>query len=182
MVPKAIAFLAIAALGLVLLATQASATRPLSSTVPADEFELRFDVPKNRYRSGERIDAVATLTYHGPMDRIEITTAGAGPLYFGVESNTGHKITPGWRDKQVKLVMERGVPLAAPFMKSGGSSPDDPEWDFFRAYVTADGLRLPAATWRLWVMTHLTMGDPQSPTLEIEASVRIEVVGSGGTE
>ena len=177
MTGRVVAVLAIAAILLIALATQVTATRPVTASASSSGFDLRFEAARRRYGAGERIDLVATLTYRGPLDRIRITTAMAGPLYFGVESGTGHRITPGWRDKAVAIVMRRDVPIVRPFMKSGGSNPDDPDWDFFRAYF-ADGsaLQLPAGHWRIWVMTHITPdGSSPSDPIEIEASLQLDV-------
>jgi hypothetical protein len=174
---RVVAVLAIAAILLVALATQVTATRPVTASTSSGGFDLRFEASRSRYGAGERIDPIATLTYHGPLDRIRITTALGGPLYFGVESDTGHLITPGWRDKAVAIVMQRDVPIVRPFMKSGGSGPDDPDWAFFRDYfASGPALRLPAGHWRIWVMTHITPdGSSPSDPIEIEVSLQLDV-------
>lgn len=171
------AALAVGWLAITMLQGMRPSTGPFDSAT-RDDFTLTLSVPRDTYRVGEVIEPVATLTYRGPEDDVEIVSP-FGPLGFGVARDGGPRVNPAsWRINACEpTTMRRNVALTQPFAKSFGFSSSDPDHAFLNDFAADPTLRLPAGIWRLWV----TSGqpgycDPGSRELLLETSVQIEVL------
>jgi hypothetical protein len=143
-----------------------------------DGLTITISVPRDTYRVGELIEPVATLTYRGPEDEVELVSP-FGPLGFGVEREGGPRVSPAsWRINACEpTTLRRDATLTQPFVKSFGFSSADPDHAFFNDFAADPDLRLPPGIWRIWT----TSGepgycDPGSFELPLEASVVIEVM------
>lgn len=131
----------------------------LTDTAVGDQFELTLQVPRLRYRAGETIEPVATLSYIGSDPGAEIRSSSGGPVGFGVEREGGPRIGPGYHLDCQPGVVRRDQPLLVPFQKSGGWTDDDPHADFLEEYFLGQrALTLPAGRWTIWAETEMTLG------------------------
>jgi hypothetical protein len=153
--------------------------QPIRDSASAGGYTLTLTIPRSSYREGEPIGAVATLTYGGPKDEVNVVHGYGGPLGFGVAATDGRRVSPGWRDSCEVTVLTRGVPLTVPFQISGGFTSDDPNIEFFHEYFADPAaLTLPAGTWQIWVETGIrpdaACGDA-AQTLRLVASGAVVV-------
>lgn len=129
---------------------------PISGDPVRDEdsdgsFRLTLEADQDRYRAGQEIVVMATLTYLGPADSVVARgSSHPGLIGFAVESeDPSIRISPAFTTDCGPHEMERGAAVEYPFAKSGGYSPDEPLAPFYEAYFDSPGLRLPAGTWTI---------------------------------
>ena len=139
----------------------ASATpRAPDSTEPSGEpvalegrdagFALTLRTGSNAVDAGAPIDVAATLTWEGAEARASIWGSGSGPVSFGIKQVDGDiMLDPVQTGDCAQHDYLRGVPVRAPFQKSGGFAEDDPNADFYRVYFADPVLRLPSGRWRI---------------------------------
>ncbi|GIP39054.1 hypothetical protein J31TS4_23340 [Paenibacillus sp. J31TS4] len=111
-----------------------------------DQFEMKLNIQKTKFKVGEPIQYSTSLTYVGDNDFITLW----GPRTYIVFSLTdGKKLTMEGANTtelaSTKLI--RGETKEYPFSKSGSYSPTDPDADFWKQFYTEADLILPAGTY-----------------------------------
>lgn len=115
-------------------------------------FRLTVEVGQERYRAGQPIEVIATLTYLGPDPSTEARGPGTGLIGFGVESDDpAVRIGPAFTTDCAPWQFTRDEVVDYPFVKSGGFGEGEPLAPFYRSYFDTPELRLPAGTWRIFV-------------------------------
>ena len=124
---------------------------PVTAEDADASFRLTLAAEQDRYRAGQEIEVVATLTYLGPGDTaVARGSSNPGLIGFSVESEDPPiAINPAYTTDCGAHEMARGVLVEYPFAKSGGYSPDEPLAPFYAAYFNSRELRLPAGTWTI---------------------------------
>ena len=111
-----------------------------------DQFEMKLNIQKKKYKVGEPIHYSASLTYIGDSDSI---------LVWGPHTYIMFSLTDG---KKIKMEGASTLELAAtklfkgetneyPFFKSGGYSVNDPDAGFWKEFYAEKDLLLPAGTY-----------------------------------
>ena len=150
-------------------------------------FTLTIASPRDHYVAGDPIEASATIEYVGAIPKIQVSGTPGVPG-FGVEQVGGpNHASPAYRLSCVAYAFANGQPVAFPFSKSGGFTPDDPSAEFMKAYlnIAADHpdpiLRLPAGTWRIFADMNLTEGECAGSTnhhLEAAITIVVDEIGT----
>ena len=150
---------------------------PVTNEDADASFRLTLEADQDRYRAGQEIDVVATLTYLGPADAIVARgPSNPGLIGFAVESDDPRiRITPAFTTDCGPHEMVRGTAVDYPFEKSGGYSPDEPLAPFYEAYFDSAELRLPAGTWTISAGGSWYIGDCGDELHELSASVTVVV-------
>ena len=141
-------------------------------------FRLTLAADQDRYRAGQEIDVMATLTYLGPTDAIVARgSSNPGLIGFSVASTDPPvRINTAFTTDCGPHEMTRGIPVEYPLAKSGGYSPDEPLAPFYAAYFASPELRLPAGTWTITAAGNWYIGDCGASQLyELSASVTVVV-------
>ena len=150
---------------------------PVTATDADGSFRLTVEAGQDRYRAGQEIEVVATLTYLGPADSIEARgSSNPGIIGFSIERMAPPvAVNPAYTTGCGSHPMERGAPVAYPFAKSGGFTPDEPLAPFYEAYFADSSLRLPAGTWTITAAGSWYVGDCGGELHELGASVTVVV-------
>jgi hypothetical protein len=129
--------------------SQSSANGPVVDTVEDARFRLTLTTPRGVFGTDEAIEAVAKLTYLGPLPNETIFHA-MSPVAFMIEEVGGSGRTMGGAMEQPCLhtALSRDVSLALPFAKAGVPT-SDPLSGFNQAWYEDPVLRLPAGRWRI---------------------------------
>lgn len=150
---------------------------PVSADDADGSFRLTLEADQERYRAGQEIDVLATLTYLGPAQAIVARgSSNPGLIGFGVESEKPLvRIGPAFTTDCGPHEMERGVVVDYPLAKSGGYSPDEPLAPFYVGYFASTDLRLPAGTWTITAGGSWFVGDCGGELHELSTSVTVVV-------
>jgi hypothetical protein len=124
---------------------------PVTAEDADASFRLTLEVDQDRYRAGQEIDAVATLTYLGPADAVVARgSSSPGLIGFSIRSDDPTIFTGGVFTSDCGThPMQRDEPVAYRFAKTGSFTPDEPLAPFYEAYFASRELRLPAGTWTI---------------------------------
>ena len=142
-------------------------------------FRLTLEADQDRYRAGQEIGVMATLTYLGQADGIvALGSSNPGLIGFAVErEDIPVGVSPAFTTDCGPHEMRRGVPVEYPLVKSGGFSPDEPLAPFYEAYFASPELRLPPGTWTISAGgSWYTGGDCGDVLHSLGASVTVVVV------
>ena len=177
---------AIALLALVIFDIQAirANTPPVGSDSDGD-FTLSIRASRPGYTEGQEIILTTTLTYTGPEP--SVTVSGPGIIAFSEAREGGLVIGPfvnaDWcrsprHPFPSAVSLERDIPHAFAFGKSGSYGPEDPDADFLREFFSdLDTLTLPPGTWRITAHSDFSRSQEcaEPTTVHLEAGVTIEV-------
>jgi hypothetical protein len=121
---------------------------PLRSEDTQGSFVLSVEATQDRYRAGQLIEIVATLSYTGAEAEVVALGSGNSLVVFALEGGDPPvQIDPAYTTDCFPHRVTPTQPLIFPFGKSGSSSPEDPDYAFRQAYFLDQELRLPAGTW-----------------------------------
>ena len=149
---------------------------PVTATGADASFRLTLEAGQDRYRAGQEIDVVATLTYLGPADGVVVRGSSHDLIGFAVKSDDwAIAVDPAFTTDCAPHDMKRNVPVPYPFAKSGGYSPGEPLARFYAAYFADSSLRLPAGTWTITAAGSWYVGDCGDELHERSASVTVVV-------
>lgn len=150
------------------------ASNSISATARQGDFILTITASRPEYRGGDPIDVEAVFEYQGPKPAVGLS--GATQLIgFGIEQQGGSiRNGPVWRTACKPYLVQRGVPIETQFTKSGDFSESEPDAAFWRAYFGDPVLRLPAGTWRVFVVAQYGTEGCGSST-ELTASIVLQV-------
>ena len=141
-------------------------------------FRLTLTADQDRYRAGQEIGVMATLTYLGPADAIVARgSSNPGLIGFSVASaDLPVRINTAFTTDCGPHEMTRGIPVDYPLAKSGGYSPDEPLAPVYAAYFASPEQRLPSGTWTISAAGNWFIGDCGAGQLyELNASVTVVV-------
>jgi hypothetical protein len=141
-------------------------------------FALSMRIGSDVVDSGTPIDLSAVLTWEGVQPRATIWGSGSGPVTFTLERIGGDLLLGGAMTADCsRKNFERLVPVPVPFAKSLGFSDDDPNADFYRAYIADPLLRLPAGRWRVSTTAngYLLPCEMNAPSVDIRLTADILV-------
>lgn len=151
---------------------------PVAAEDADSSFRLTLEADQDRYRAGQEIGVMATLTYLGPDDAVIARgSSNPGLIGFAVESDDpAIRTNAAFTTDCGAHEMVRGVAVEYPFGKSGGYSADEPLAPFYEAYYASPELRLPAGTWTISAGGGWYTGDDCGDQLHsLNASVTVVV-------
>ena len=183
--PHAVA--AIALLAIAIFGIQALANAPPSGSDSDSDFTLSITASRATYAEGEEVLLTTTLTYSGPEP--SVTVSGPGIIAFSEAREGGPVIGPSsnadWcrpprHPSPSVMTLERRVPHAFAFHKSGWWGPDDPNADLMEAFFSdLDTLTLPAGTWRITAHSDFSISpNCAEPTVHLAANLTVVVAPS----
>ncbi len=148
----------------------------MTDSVDDGTLKLTLTADRATYAEGDAIAAVATIEYLGPEPSIPVSSS-PGVVIFSVDRLDGpERVQGGDRLSCVGTTLERGVPRAFPWAKSGSFDPADPTDTFAETYLTSGPeLRLPAGTWRLVAGTAISGAGCVGPERALSAEVVVTV-------
>ncbi len=111
-----------------------------------DQFEMKLNITKTKFKVGEPIVYSASLTYIGNSEWILIWGGHTYILFFVTD---GRKIKmDGANTAELTATkLNRGETHDFPFFKSGGYSSNDPYAGFWKKFYAEKDLLLPAGTY-----------------------------------
>jgi len=178
-----IVVLAVLAIGRWATSTAPSATlaQPPAAAVEANSadnlFRVRIRAEPATYRSGEPIHVQAWLAYLGPKDRETIVGSGSGLVGFSWEQLDGQRRQGGAATADCRpYSIERAIPIAVRFTKSGGFTAEDPDAPYWRQYFADPVFRLLPGHYRIHAQADFTVGACGGERHDLEASVQVLVV------
>jgi hypothetical protein len=121
-----------------------------------DQFEMKLNINKTKFKVGEPIVYSASLTYIGDSKSITIW----GPRTYVVFSVTdGKKIEmTGINTAELTATkLMQGETQEYPFLKSGAYSPNDPDAAFWKKFYAEKDLLLPAGTYLISVRCEFSL-------------------------
>ena len=142
------------------------------------DFLLEFTASSRTYVEDEPVIAVARFHYRGTGTGARLYGSSSGPIFFSIEQVDGDiDMTAGGHDDCPPHDFVRGRPLKTAFRKSGGYTFDDPDADFWEAFLADPLLRLPPGQYRLSALVGLHAGEGcDGPLMELRTTLEIEVV------
>ena len=131
-------------------------------------------MPKVEWKSDQPVTGTATLSYGGPDPT---TISGSGTLigFRYTQIDGSHKVEPVSTADCRRYEIDPATPMNAPLSKSGALSPEDPDFDFLRSFLTAPDVRLPAGMWDVSALAQFTEGDCGPGGHSMAATVRVTV-------
>jgi hypothetical protein len=170
-------------LSLVLAACGSSQVSPSASDLPGVHaaglqapYLVTLTLPKATWSAKEPITGAATLALAQGAG-VDLGGSGGGLLFFQYASvdgthNVGGAMTADCRAYR----LEPGVGMSAPLSHSGGFSPEQPDFEFLRTFLTAPDVRLPAGDWKMSAVADFVEGqDCSGASRRITATVTIHV-------
>jgi len=150
---------------------------PLTAEDSDGAFRLTIASDHDRYRAGQVIEVVATLTYLGPDPSTVALGSGSGLVGFGVKTaDSAIDIGPAFTADCAPWPLVRGKIVEYPFNKSGGFGSEDPLAAFYRSYFEMVELRLPAGIWTISTGTGFYTGaDCGEEHHELSTSVTVVI-------
>jgi hypothetical protein len=140
------------------------------------EFRLAIHSSRPVWRTDEAIQVGAILSYR--LD--EATTlrgSGSGLIGFSLEELTGdRRMGAAYNSDCASHLISWDDPIVAPYAKSGGFSPDDPDAAFWEAFFADPEFHLPPGQWRITAETSLDNGpDCTANPTRISTSILLTV-------
>lgn len=153
------------ALCLALVACGSAQPTPATSALPgADAAQLQapylvtLDLPHDTWKAGEPITGTASLSLVQGAGA-DVGGAGGGLLAFEYASVDGvHHIEPVSDAACAAYHLVGGAPMTAPLSHSGAFYPEQPDFEFNRAFLTAPDVRLPAGDWNISAIASFVEG------------------------
>lgn len=140
--------------GLALRGSAAEPAGPVFASAEDALFRLTLTTPQATYGTNDPIRPIATVTYLGPQEAVT-TFHATSPVGFRIEEIGGDRLMSGATRLPCRSTeLARGAPALYPLAKSGDTSSG-----FDEAWYRDPVLRLPAGTWRIIAMFHVTLGD-----------------------
>ena len=140
-------------------------------------FLLTISSPRQTWAAGEPIEVSAALSYLGPAATQVWGPGPGGHIGFDlVELNGRRKLQAAWHLACQSWLMTRN-PITTAFRKSGGWSADDPDVDWYEAFLADPEFRLPAGRWRVTATAPFSLGPDAcgGPSVDLRASVTLIV-------
>jgi hypothetical protein len=111
-----------------------------------DQFEMKLNIKKTKFKVGEPIVYSASLTYIGNSKSILIW-GGHTYILFYVSDGKKIEMTGANTLELTATKLMQGETHEYPFVKSGGYSPNEPDAAFWKKFYAEKNLLLPAGTY-----------------------------------
>ena len=119
---------------------------------------LTLELPTATWKADQPITGMATLSLVQGSG-VDIGGAAGGPIAFEFASLDGiHLIEPVTDLVCAPYRLEPGKPVVSPIRKSGGFFPEQPDFEFNRAFLTGPDIRLPAGDWKITAVASFLEG------------------------
>lgn len=119
---------------------------------------IQFDLPRDTWTAAETIEGLATLTLVQGSG-VDLGGSGGGLLFFDYASVDGiHHVEPAMTLDCKAYRLEAGKPMTSTLTKSGGTYPEQPDFAFNQAFLTAPTVRLPAGDWKITAVASFVEG------------------------
>ena len=137
---------------------------------------LTLELPTATWKADQPITGLATLALVQGSG-IDLGGSGGGLLCFEYASVDGAHHVGGAMTADCRAYrLEPGAPMTAPLSRSGGFYPEQPDFEFNRAFLTAPDVRLPAGDWKITAVASFVEGQRCSgASRTIRATVTIHV-------
>jgi hypothetical protein len=149
----------------------------LHSETASGPFVLTLDLPKSTWAAGEQITGQASLVLT-QGDAVDLGGSSGGVIAFsyseigGLERHMDGGFTADCRVHRLNA----NAPFTTGLQRAGGYSPGEPNADFYREFITAPYVALPAGTWDITALTIFSEGAGCSGThYDLKTTVRIAV-------
>jgi hypothetical protein len=171
------------ALCLVLAACGPSQPTPAPSAQPGARaaqlqapYLVTLELPRDTWKAGEPITGAATLSLVQGADA-DVGGAGGGLLAFEYASVDGvHHVEPVSDAACATYHLVGGVPMTTQLSHSGAFYPEQPDFEFNRAFITAPDVRLPAGDWKITAIASFVEGQGCSgASRTIKATVTVHI-------
>lgn len=172
-----VAFAHLASVGLFVAACSSQVIVPQRGIDEDLTMRLEISLPAQAFDTTQAIPIQTKITYLGPNDREEVVGDNSPPVYFDLENVTGDLDMLGGVSGLMceHTVLERGVALNVPYVKSGAFNGDDPDATFWRQFFEDKELHLPPGQWRVIGNLRTDPGGCDGPRHELSASVEFLV-------
>ena len=137
---------------------------------------LTLELPTATWKADQPITGLATLVLV-QGNGVDLGGSGGGLLFFEYASVDGAHHVEGAMTADCRAYrLEPGAPMTAPLSRSGGFYPEQPDFEFNRAFLTAPDVRLPAGDWKISAVADFVEGQGCSgASRTIRATVTIHV-------
>lgn len=137
---------------------------------------VTLDLPRDTWKAGEPITGAATLSLVQGAGA-DIGGASGGLLAFGYASADGvHHVEPVSDAACRGYRLATATPMSASLSHSGAFYPEQPDFEFNRAFITAPDVRLPAGDWKISAIASFAAGkDCSGASRTITATLTIRV-------
>ena len=171
------------ALCLIVAACGSAAGSPSASVVPGVRaaqlqapYVVTLDLSRDTWKAGEPITGAATLSLVQSAG-VDLGGSGGGLLFFEyTEVNGTRHVEPAMTDDCRAYRLEGGTPMTAALSHSGGFYPEQPDFEFNRAFLTAPDVRLPAGDWEISAVASFVEGkDCSGASRTIKSTVTVHV-------
>jgi hypothetical protein len=151
-------------------------TGALHSETASGPFLLTLDLQKGTWAAGEQITGQASLVLT-QGDAVDLGGSGGGVIAFSYAEIGGRRrLDPIWTADCAPHLLTAQKPFTEPLAKSGGFSNDDPDAEFYRAFLTAPTVALPAGIWQIGAVASFVEGAGCAGThYDFTTTVRIAV-------
>ncbi len=137
---------------------------------------LTLELPSATWKANQPITGRATLALAQGAG-MDLGGSGGGLVYFEYVSVDGVHHVEGAMTADCRAYrLVPGAPMTAPLSHSGGFYPEQPDFEFNRAFLTAPDVRLPAGDWKITAVASFVEGEGCSgASRTIRATVTIHV-------
>jgi len=137
---------------------------------------LTLELPSATWKADQPITGRATLALVQGSG-VDLGGSGGGLLYFEYASVDGAHHVEGAMTADCRAYrLEPGAPMTAPLSHSGGFYPEQPDYAFNKAFLTAPDVRLPAGDWKISAVAEFVEGQGCSgASRTIRSTVTIHV-------
>ncbi|MDQ0888600.1 hypothetical protein QFZ81_003688 [Paenibacillus sp. V4I9] len=121
-----------------------------------DQFEMKLNIVKTKFKVGEPIVYSASLTYIGNNNSILIW-GGHTYILFSVTDGKKIKMEGVNTAELTATKLNQGETREYPFFKSGGYSANDPDAGFWKKFYAEKDLILPAGTYLITARSEFSL-------------------------
>jgi len=121
-----------------------------------DQFEMKLNIAKTKFKAGEPIVYSASLTYVGNNKSI-IIWGGHTYILFSVTDGKKIKMEGANTAELTATELNQGETHEYPFFKSGGYSANDPDAGFWKKFYEEKDLILPSGTYLITARTDFSL-------------------------
>jgi hypothetical protein len=139
-------------------------------------FNLAFELPRTTWKAGEAIDGAATLSVTKARG-VDLGGSGSGLIGFDfAELNGSRHVQPAQTSDCRPYRLDPGAAISSPISKSGGFYPEQPDFEFYRSFLTDPMVHLPAGEWTITAVATFSEGQGCSGQFRtMRAGVRIRI-------
>ncbi|MCR2805803.1 hypothetical protein [Paenibacillus soyae] len=121
-----------------------------------DLFEMKLNIGRTEFKTGEPIELSASLTYIGEEESITVWGPGTR-VVFAITDGKDFDMDGATTLELASHELARGETFEYPFEKSGGFGADDPDAAFWKKFYAEKELRLPAGTYLISAVCNFSL-------------------------